>query len=59
MNIRYVVCVGNKGQNVKGSSPNDEYKDFCACLLKCTCIEMMWSVYEIIRLYTLQDKYYT
>ena len=47
------------GQNARGKSPKDEYKDFCVCLLKCTCIEMMWSVYEIMRLYTLQVKYYT
>ena len=56
---RSVICVNDKGKNAGVYSPKDEYKDFCVCELKCTCIEMMWSVNESMWLYTFQVKYYT
>ena len=57
--IRSVVCVSNRGRMQKGEQSIEEQTNLCACSLRCTCNKMMWSVYEIMQVRTLQVKHYT
>ena len=57
--VRSVVCVSTKGKMQKGEQSIEEQKDLCVCSLRCTCNKMMWSVYEIMHVCTLQVKHYT
>ena len=43
----------------KGEQYTEDHKDLCVCSLRCTCNKMMWSVYEIMQVCTLQVKRYT
>ena len=57
--VRSVVCMSNKGRMQEGYQSTEEQKDLCVCSLRCTCNKMMWSVYEIMQVSTLQVKHYT
>ena len=57
--VRSVVCVSNKGRMKKGGQSTEDHKDLCVCSLRCTCNKIMWSVYEIVWVCTLQVKHYT
>ena len=57
--VRFVVCLSTKGRMQKGDQSIEEQKDLCVCSLRCTCNKMMWSVYEIMQVCTLQVKHYT
>ena len=57
--VRFVVCVSTKGRMQKGDQSTEEQKDLYVCSLRCTCNKMMWSVYEIMQVCTLQVKRYT
>ena len=57
--VKSVVCVSNKGKMQKEEQSIEEQKDLCVCSLRCTCNKMMWSVYEIMQVCTMQVKHYT
>ena len=57
--VRSMVCVSTKGRMQKGDQSTEEQKDLCVCSLRCTCNKMMWSVYKILQVCTLQVNRYT
>ena len=55
-----MVCVSSKVDRMQGGGGNPQKNTkLVVCLLRCTCDKMMWIVYEIKQVCTVQVKHKT